>query len=182
MANKQEKQKRFLHKSWKCWYQKKQNQKKPLKLTQWKTKRSLWSWDTKRSFVWVRHKNKLNFKICDLSPAVSENAHVITRAVAREVSSCFLRVSNKYENVLSSWGRTQVWKNHSWAGLSCSLLSSISKADSISPSAESAQQKYTLKKLNLSWISSFRAQYYYDFRPGKINENALHKAVLLGQG
>ena len=56
-------------------------------------------------------------KFCDLSSAVSANAHVITDAVAREVSSGFFRAFKRSYNVLPSLDHTQFWKNHVWARL-----------------------------------------------------------------
>ena len=98
--------------------------------------------------LWMRRTKLSTYtqsKLCYSSPAVSAYAHVIADAVAREVSSCFLRAFKKPENVLPSLDRTQVRKKHVWARLSCSLLLSLSYADSASLSA---QHNKTSKKLN----------------------------------
>ena len=96
------------------------------------------------------------FKSCDSSlvcvSALSANAHIITDAVAKEVSSCFLHAFKRSKNVLPSqhcWvslfnqTRTQVRKNHVWSRLSHLLLSPILDADSASLPE---QHKKTLKK------------------------------------
>ena len=45
-------------------------------------------------------------KSCDASPAVSAHAHVITDAVARDLSSCVLRAFKRSQNVWPSVCRT----------------------------------------------------------------------------
>ena len=59
-------------------------------------------------------------KLCDSSPAVSANAHVITNAEAREASSCFLCAFKRSGNICHP--RITHIKNHLWARLSLSLL------------------------------------------------------------
>ena len=79
--------KTLLTQSWRCWYQKKQNQ------------RSLWSWETKRSLV---AKTKLNFKRNKLDNIADKICGEPDTTSIGDVGSC------KNKRRLRSWGTKRI--------------------------------------------------------------------------
>ena len=87
------------------------------------------------------------------------HAHEITDAEAREVSSCYLRASKRFENVWPSFRRTQARNDHVCASLlpSWMLESASSDADSASLSAKLCQHLTNSQKKKIS-LAEFRFQ------------------------
>ena len=104
-------------------------------------------------------------QLCDSSPAVSANAHVITDAVAREVPSCYLCAFKRSKNVLPHdailgiLDPTQVQENkknhfeHVFPARCCRLFPMLIQLNFL----------HNIKWLQKSWIWHWKLNYYNDF-------------------